>query len=54
MDDVLKEELESIYVGVPGFYEAFFEEIPDLKSIDETLFKIYREKDNPLYNEEGG
>jgi hypothetical protein len=39
MDDVLKEELESIYVGVPGFYEAFFEEIPGLKSIAETVFK---------------
>jgi hypothetical protein len=38
---------------VPGFYEAF-EEIPDLKSIAETYFKKYREKDNPLYNAEGG
>jgi hypothetical protein len=41
--------------ALPGFYEAFFEEIPGLKSIAEIIFlKKYRAKDNPLYSEEGG
>jgi hypothetical protein len=32
MDDVLKAELgSSLHIGVPGFYEAFFGDIPNVE-----------------------
>jgi hypothetical protein len=38
MDDVLKEGLGPLYVGVPGFYEVFFGEITGLKAVAEAGF----------------
>lgn len=32
VDSVLREELESIYVGVPGFYEEFFGDVENLQA----------------------
>ena len=54
VDDVLKEELGSLYVGVPGFYEAFFREVRDLEAVGTAVFRKCKEGDNPLYREEGG
>ena len=54
MDDVLKEELGPLYVGVPGFYEAFFGEIEGLEAASTAVFRECKEGDNPLYSEQGG
>ncbi|KAF1841393.1 uncharacterized protein K460DRAFT_318276 [Cucurbitaria berberidis CBS 394.84] len=39
IDSVLKEELGQLYVGVPGFSEAFFGGVPDLKPVSQAVFK---------------
>jgi hypothetical protein len=31
VDDVLKEELGHLYVGIPGFFDAFFGDVPGLR-----------------------
>ena len=54
MDDVLKEELGSMYVGVPGFYETFFGDVGGLEPAAKAVFKRCREGDNPLYCEGSG
>jgi hypothetical protein len=52
VDDVLKEELGHMYVGVPGFFDAFFGEVADLRSAAQTVFDKCREGDTPFYQEE--
>lgn len=38
---MLKDELvSSLFVGVPGFYEAFFDGVADLESVVETVFRM--------------
>lgn len=54
VDDVMKEELGPLYVGVPGFYEAFFGGVPGLESAARAVFKKCKEGDNPQYSEESG
>jgi len=54
MDDVLKEELGPLHVGVPGFYEAFFGEVEGLEAAGTAVFRECKEGDNPLYSDEGG
>lgn len=54
VDNVLKEELGSLYVGVPGFYEAFFGGIVGLEAVAEAAFKRCKGGNNPLYSEAGG
>jgi hypothetical protein len=54
VDDVLKEELGRLYVGVPGFYEAFFGQIAGLKAVTEAGFKKCKDGNNPLCSEAGG
>jgi Fungal protein kinase len=54
MDDVLKEELGPLYVGVPGFYDVFFGQISDLKSKADAVFKKCKEGNNPLYSDKDG
>lgn len=41
-----------MYVGVPGFYETFFDNVAETAA--KTAFKKWREGDNPLYYEESG
>ena len=53
MDDVLKEELETMYIDIPGFY-AVFEDVADLETASKVVFKKCREGGNPLYYEESG
>ncbi|KAJ4333150.1 hypothetical protein N0V95_009496 [Ascochyta clinopodiicola] len=53
-DDVLKEELGHMYVGVPGFFDAFFGEIADLGPAAQAVFDKCKEGDTPLYQEESG
>ncbi|KAF2844618.1 hypothetical protein T440DRAFT_523364 [Plenodomus tracheiphilus IPT5] len=54
VDDVLKEELGHMYVGIPGFFEAFFGEITGLEAAAKAVFERCKTGDNPLYREEGG
>jgi len=39
VDDVLKEELGLMYVGIPGFYEAFFGDVASLELAANAVFK---------------
>ncbi|KAF1811423.1 hypothetical protein P152DRAFT_467085 [Eremomyces bilateralis CBS 781.70] len=48
MDGALKEELASVYIGVPRFYEIFFREVDGLTSAAEAVFKKCKEGDDPL------
>jgi hypothetical protein len=41
----------SMYVGVPGFYETFFDNVAETAA--KTAFKKWREGDSPLYYEVG-
>ena len=54
VDDVLKEELGPMYVGIPGFFEAFFGEVAGLEPAAQAVFEKCKEEDNPLYREESG
>jgi hypothetical protein len=55
VDDVLKVELgAALYIGVPGFYDAFFGEIADLKKVATAVFMKCQKGNNPLYSEERG
>lgn len=49
VDDVLKEELGHMYVGVPGFFNAFFGEVADLRLAAQAVFNKCKEEDTPLY-----
>jgi hypothetical protein len=54
-DGALKDELDSsLYIDVPGFFDAFFGEITDLKSVTEGVFRKCQEGGNPLYKEGKG
>lgn len=48
VDGVLREELELLYVRVPGFFEAFFGEIEGLKPAPQVVFERYKEGDKPF------
>ncbi|KAL8650153.1 MAG: hypothetical protein Q9210_003989 [Variospora velana] len=54
VDDVLKEELGHLYVGVPGFFEAFFGEIEGLEEAGIAVIRKCKEGNDPLYTEEHG
>jgi hypothetical protein len=54
VDDVLKEELGSLYVAVPGVFEAFFGKVAGLEQAAKAVFRKCKEGDNPLYQEERG
>ncbi|KAI1420215.1 serine/threonine-protein kinase Sgk2 [Xylaria sp. FL1777] len=54
VDDVLKEELGPMYVGIPSFFEAFFGKVAGLKAAATVAFEKCKEGDDPLYREGGG
>lgn len=53
VDAVLKEELGSIYIGVPGFYQAYFSGIEGLEEAGATVFRRCQEGHNPLFTDKG-
>ena len=53
MDNVLKEELGPLYIGIPSLYKAFFKKVEGLKEVSAAVFKKYKEGDNLLYAEGG-
>ena len=54
IDDVLKKELGPLYIGIPGLYKIFFKGVKGLKKARATIFKKYKEGDNPLYTNKSG
>jgi len=54
VDDVLKEELGPLYVGISGLYKVFFKGVEGLKEVSAAVFKKCKEGDNPLYADKGG
>ncbi|EMD66431.1 hypothetical protein COCSADRAFT_24544 [Bipolaris sorokiniana ND90Pr] len=52
VDNVLKGALEDIYVGIPGFVEAFFGDLPDLRPMAQAVFDECKEGDKPLFQVE--
>jgi hypothetical protein len=54
VDDVLKEELGHLYVGIPGFAEAFFGDMPGLRPAAQAVFDKCKEGESPLYGMESG
>jgi len=53
MDNVLKEELGPLYIGILDLYKAFFKKIEGFKEVSVTIFKKYKKGDNPLYTKGG-
>ncbi|KAF1358632.1 hypothetical protein EJ07DRAFT_122543 [Lizonia empirigonia] len=49
VDGVLKEELGHVYVGIPGFFDAFFGDVPGLRPAAQAVFDKCQEGDSPLY-----
>jgi hypothetical protein len=49
VDDILNEELGTIYINTPGFYAAFFGDVADLETAAKVVFEKCREGSNPLY-----
>lgn len=50
---MLKEELGSIYIGVHGFYEAYFGSIEGLEEAGTAVFRKCQEGISPLFTEDG-
>ncbi|KAH7118143.1 hypothetical protein B0J13DRAFT_652576, partial [Dactylonectria estremocensis] len=51
VDDVLKEELGPMYVGLRNFHETYFGDVADLETASEAFFKQCQEGSNPLFDE---
>jgi hypothetical protein len=49
VDNVLKEELGHLYVGIPGFFDAFFGDVLGLKTAAQAVFDKCKEADSPLF-----
>jgi hypothetical protein len=53
VDNILKEELGPLYIGIPGLYKVFFRGVEGLKEVSAVVFKKYKEGNNPLYAKRG-
>jgi len=53
MDNILKEELGPLYIGIPSLYKAFFRGVKGLKKASATIFKKCKKGDNLLYAKGG-
>jgi hypothetical protein len=54
IDDVLKEELGPMYVGVPGFFEAKFGGVTGLEQTAKVLLEECQKGDTPMYRRHEG
>jgi len=54
IDNVLKEELGPLYVGIPNLYKIFFRRVEGLKKVNIAVFKKCKKGDNLLYINKGG
>ncbi|KAL2801971.1 hypothetical protein BJX63DRAFT_426405 [Aspergillus granulosus] len=53
-DGILKEELGPIYIGIPGFHDAFFGQIRDLQDTAAAVFAKCKEGPQPHFTEDNG
>ncbi|KAI5928218.1 hypothetical protein F4810DRAFT_719865 [Camillea tinctor] len=53
VDDVIKEELGPLYVGLRNFHETFFGRVAGLDIAANAVFKSCTEGEDPLFGEEG-
>src|SRR5258708_29661513 len=53
VDDVLKEELGPIYIGIPGFFAAIFGGVTGLKLTVKAVFEKCNKGNEPLYHKGG-
>lgn len=53
VDTVLKEELGSIYIGIPDFYDAYFGNIDGLEEAGAAVLRRCKEGHSPLYDGNG-
>ncbi|KAL6239577.1 hypothetical protein BDW75DRAFT_250426 [Aspergillus navahoensis] len=53
-DGILKEELGPIYIGVPGFHDAFFGQVKGLRDTAATVYAKCKEGPEPLFREDNG
>ncbi|KAH8755415.1 hypothetical protein F5883DRAFT_571360 [Diaporthe sp. PMI_573] len=51
VDDVLKEELGSMYVGLRDFDQTYFGDVADLETASEAFFKQCTKGSNPLFDD---
>ncbi|KAM0584291.1 hypothetical protein ACHAP6_007485 [Verticillium nonalfalfae] len=51
VDLVLREELGTMYVGLPGFHKAYFGRVVDLDTASRAIFQKCEEGRNPLFRE---
>ncbi|KAK0612607.1 hypothetical protein B0T17DRAFT_649038 [Bombardia bombarda] len=51
MDDVLKEELGLLYIGLRGFEQTYFKNIADLETASEAFFKQCTREGDPLFDD---
>jgi len=49
INNILKEELGPLYIGILNLYKVFFKKVEGLKEVSATVFKKCKEKDNLLY-----
>ncbi|KAF1936218.1 hypothetical protein EJ02DRAFT_515961 [Clathrospora elynae] len=54
VEGVLKEELGNLHVGISGFFEAFFGDVPGLRLAAQAVFDKCKEGDSPLFWVESG
>lgn len=53
-DAVLRQELGSIYIGVPGFFDAFFHNVDGLEETAGIILQRCKHGDDALYNDKTG
>ena len=53
VDDVLKEELGPMHVGIPGFFAAIFGSVTSLELTAKAVFKKCKEGNEPIYHKGG-
>ncbi|KAL2359963.1 hypothetical protein RJZ56_007180 [Blastomyces dermatitidis] len=52
VDIVLKEELGELHIDIPGFFDAYFGNIPQLTAASQVVLEGCKRGDNSLYDEE--
>lgn len=53
MDDVLREELGQLYVGLRGFHNAYFSDVAGLRAASEAFYKECLEGGDPFFGNNG-
>ncbi|KAF2022813.1 hypothetical protein EK21DRAFT_105609 [Setomelanomma holmii] len=54
MQELGWEELGHLYVGIPGFFEAFFKDVPGLRQAAQAVLDKCKEGESPLFMVESG